>query len=99
MSHYNDPWYGRKVEKLTHLIFLSTEHYKSTMLVILLPISFQLSPNVGKQNRDKNKDESSFSICQMNACKIVNFLMVDETNFNSEGRGSLFFVFLSKMLN
>lgn len=69
------------------------------MLVILLPISFQLSPNVGKQNRDKNKDESSFSKCQMNACKIVNFLMVDETNFNSEGRGSLFFVFLSKMLN
>lgn len=69
------------------------------MLVILLTISFQLSPNVGKQNRDKNKDESSFSICQMNACKIVNFLMVDETNFNSEGRGSLFFVFLSKMLN
>ena len=69
------------------------------MLVILLTISFQLSPNVGKQNRDKNKDESSFSICQMNACKIVNFLMVDETNFNSEGRGSLLFVFLSKMLN
>lgn len=69
------------------------------MLVILLPISFQLSPNVGKQNRDKNKDESSFSKCQMNACKIVNFLMVDETNFNSEGRGSLLFVFLSKMLN
>lgn len=69
------------------------------MLVILLPISFQLSPNVGKQNRDKNKDESSFSKCQMNACKIVNFLMVDETNFNSEGRGSLSFVFLSKMLN
>lgn len=69
------------------------------MLVILLTISFQLSPNVGKQNRDKNKDESSFSKCQMNACKIVNFLMVDETNFNSEGRGSLFFVFLSKMLN
>ena len=69
------------------------------MLVILLPISFQLSPNVGKQNRDKNKDESSFSICHMNACKIVNFLMVDETNFNSEGRGSLLFVFLSKMLN
>ena len=69
------------------------------MLVILLPIRFQLSPNVGKQNRDKNKDESSFSKCQMNACKIVNFLMVDETNFNSEGRGSLSFVFLSKMLN
>ena len=69
------------------------------MLVILLPISFQLSPNVGKQNRDKNKDESSFSKCQMNACKILNFLMFDETNFNSEGRGSLFFVFVSKMLN
>ena len=70
------------------------------MLVILLPISFQLSPNVGKQNRDKNKDESTFSKCQMNARKILNFLMVDETNFNSEGRGSLcFFVFLSKMLN
>ena len=65
------------------------------MLVILLPISFQLSPNVGKQNRDRteNKDESSFSKCQMNACKIVNFLMVDETNLNSEGRGSLFLCF------
>ena len=71
------------------------------MLVILLPISFQLSPNVGKQNRDKNKDESSFSKCQMNACKIVNFLMVKLTRRTSILKVGLtfFFVFLNKMIN